>query len=418
MRLKKKVASKTKKAAKKANGKAAKKATSDDFSDELISQLNKEAGSQIAFNLGSDAAPTNIKRWISTGSRQLDTILSNKVHGGLPEGRIVEIQGPASSGKSHIAFEVAKSTQRLGGIVVYIDTENATNLDNLELLGINVHKRFVFVQTACTEEIFAVAESAIIKARAMEADVPVTIIWDSVAASSPKAELEGDYDQNSIGLQARALGKGMRKIVNIIGNQNVLFLLINQQRKNIGVMFGDDTTTPGGMAIPYASSIRIRITSTGQSQIKNKGGDVIGIQVKAKTIKNKVSPPFRSVAFRIVFGQGIVEDEEVFDLFREYCASSKQGLVMPNGHIVNVSGTSAWKNFLVTDENGEVLHDIKFHKPEFKSKVLYVPEFSNYMEALFEAALVRKQGQKVLPDIDEDSFTDMQAAQMAAAEGA
>ena len=149
-----------------------------------------------------------------------------------------------NSGKSHICFEIAKSTQKMGGIVVYMDTENATNLENLETLGINVHNRFVFVQTACTEEIFAVAESAILKARSMAKNVPVTIIWDSIAASSPKAELEGDYDQNSIGLQARALGKGMRKIVNIIGNQNVLFLLINQQRKNIGVMFGDDCVTP------------------------------------------------------------------------------------------------------------------------------------------------------------------------------
>lgn len=389
------------------------KAQSDDFASELIGQLNKEAGAQIAFNLGNDSAvPTNIKRWISTGSRQLDCILSNRLHGGMPEGRIVEIQGPTSSGKSHICFEVAKSTQKLGGIVVYVDTENATNLDNLKQLGIDVHHRFVFVQTVCTEEIFSVVESAIIKARAMTQDVPVTIIWDSVAASSPKAELEGDYDANSIGLQARVLGKGMRKIVNIIGNQNVLFLLINQQRKNIGVMFGDDTTTPGGMAIPYACSQRIRITSTGQSHIKNKAGDVIGIQVKAKTIKNKVAKPFRSVEFRILFGVGIVEDEEVFDLFRVYCSNSKNGLVMPNGEIVNVSGTAAWKNFLVTTSDGEVLHDVKFHKPDFKEKVLDNPEFHDYMEALYEASLVQKPGSTFEPDIDAESYTDVKAAQM------
>ena len=217
---------------------------SDDFSAELIKQLNKEQGANIAFNLGSDDVPTNIKRWISTGSRQLDCIISNKGTGGFAEGRVVEIQGPASSGKSHIAFETAKATQRMGGIVVYIDTENATSLENLEQIGIDVYNKFVFVQTACTEEVFQVAESTILKARAMTKDIPVTIVWDSVAASAPKAELEGSYDQNSIGLQARTIGKGMRKITNIIGNQNVLFLLINQQRKNIGVMFGDDCLSP------------------------------------------------------------------------------------------------------------------------------------------------------------------------------
>jgi len=217
---------------------------SDDFTTDLIKQLNKENGENIAFNLSTDDAPTNIKRWISTGSRQLDAIIANQAVGGFPEGRIVEIQGPTSSGKSHIAFEASKATQKMGGIVVYIDTENATSLDNLSAIGIDVSNRFIFCQTACTEEIFKIAESTILKARAMQKNVPVTIVWDSIAASSPKAELEGDYDSNTIGLQARVLGKGMRKIVNIIGNQNVLFLLINQQRQKIGVMFGDPCVTP------------------------------------------------------------------------------------------------------------------------------------------------------------------------------
>jgi recombination protein RecA len=211
----------------------------DDFTINLINQLNKDNGERIAFNLSMDDAPTNIKRWISTGSQQLDFIIANKLGGGLPEGRVIELQGPTSSGKSHIAFEAAKDTQKKGGIVAYIDTENATNLDNLQTLGIDVTKRFVFCQTACTEEIFSIIESTIVKARAMIKDVPVTIIWDSVAASSPKAELEGDYDQNTIGLQARVLGKGMRKIVNIIGNQNVTLLLINQQRMKIGCVTPD-----------------------------------------------------------------------------------------------------------------------------------------------------------------------------------
>ena len=138
----------------------------------------------------------------------------------------------------------------MGGIVVYIDTENGTSVENLGLLGIDVSKRFVFIETACTEEVFAVAESTITKARGLNKKVPITIVWDSVAASSPKAELTGDYDKDTIGLQARSISRGMRKITQVIGNTNTLFICLNQTRTKIGVMYGDPTTTPGGMAIP------------------------------------------------------------------------------------------------------------------------------------------------------------------------
>jgi len=205
-----------------------------DFSAELIKQINKEAGNKIAFNLGTDEAPTTVKRWISTGSKQLDYIISNRRNGGVAEGRIVEIQGPPSSGKSHIAYEIAKSTQKMNGIVVYIDTENATSVENLEGLGIDIRKRFVFIQETCIEDIFKVIESTIEKARNLKADVPVTVIWDSVAASAPKAEIEGDYDQNTIGLAARVLSKGFRKITDVIGDKNVCLVLLNQQRVKIG----------------------------------------------------------------------------------------------------------------------------------------------------------------------------------------
>ncbi len=394
---------------KEVEGKITKASGNDDFSAELIKQLNKEHSSNIAFNLGTGSAPTEIKRWISTGSRQLDSIISNKMFGGFAEGRIVEIQGAPSSGKSHIAYECAKATQKLGGIVVYIDTENATSLENLHKVGIDTAHRFVFVQSGMTEEVFAVAESTILKARQMTKDVPVTIVWDSVAASAPKAELEGDYDQNTIGLQARVLGKGLRKITNIIGNQNVLFLLINQQRQKIGVMFGDPTTTPGGMAIPYASSIRVSITSSGQKQIKDKDGNVIGISVTAKTIKNKVAPPFRSVQFQIIFGHGVVEHEEVFDAFREHCA--KNGPVKVKDKLVSVDGAGAWKTFTVADaDTGEIEVEHKFYKPDFGEKVLYVPEYKNYMDHMFEATFVTNptlvKDHVTYDGVDSESYTE------------
>ncbi len=225
----------------------------DDFTSDLIKSLNKERGMRIAYNLSSDESPTHVKRWISTGSIQLDYIISNRKNGGLPEGRIIEIFGPPSIGKSHIASQIAKSTQRAGGIVVYIDTENAVSIENLKTLGVDISKRFVYVDTHCTEEVFSIAESTIMKSKAMQKDVPVTIIWDSVAATSPKAELAGEYDKDSIGLQARAISKGMRKITGVIANQNILFVCLNQVRTKMGVMYGDPSTTPGGESYaPYS----------------------------------------------------------------------------------------------------------------------------------------------------------------------
>jgi RecA/RadA recombinase len=147
-------------------------------------------------------------------------------------------------GKSHIAFEISKNTQRAGGLVVYVDTENATSISNLQQIGINVKKNFAFVQTSCTEEVFKVIETTILKARELNKDIPVTVIWDSVANTSPKAELEGDYDQNTIGLQARVLGKGFRKITNVIGGQHVVLVCLQQQREKIGVMYGDPCLSP------------------------------------------------------------------------------------------------------------------------------------------------------------------------------
>lgn len=354
--------------------------SSSDFTSELISSLNKEHGSRIAYNLSEDESPTHVKRWISTGSTLLDYIVSNRFNGGLPEGRIVEIFGPPSIGKSHIATQIARSTQRMGGIVVYIDTENATSVENLGALGVDVSKRFVYVDTHCTEEVFDVAEKTIVKAKAMQKDVPITIIWDSVAASSPKAELLGDYDKDSIGLQARAISKGMRKITGVIGDQSVLMVCLNQTRTKIGVLHGDPTTVPGGMAIPFHASVRIKL-GAGQ-QIQNKNGDIIGINVSAKTVKNKVAPPFRMANFQIHFGKGIVEHEEIFDVLRD------AGERTIDGKVVCVEGTTAWKTFSVKEPDGRVIIEKKFHKAEF-NELLANLDYKTYLESLIDVVLTR-----------------------------
>ena len=371
----------------------------DDFTSDLIQALNKEHGSRVAYNLSVDTSPTHVNRWISTGSKLLDYICSNRRDGGLPEGRIIEIFGPPSIGKSHIATQIARTTQQLGGIVVYIDTENATSVENLGLLGIDVAKRFVYVDTHCTEEVLSIAEATIMKAKAMDKDIPVTIVWDSVAASSPKAELIGDYDKESIGLQARAISKGMRKITGVIANQNVLFVILNQIRTKIGVMYGDPDTTPGGKAIPFHASTRIKL-GAGQ-QIKD-GEDVIGIHVSAKTIKNKVAPPFRKINFEIHFGVGIREHEQIFDVLR------KHGPEIINDKEVTVKGTGSWKTFSVVDvKTGEVLVEKKFHKANF-NELLSDGQYSKYIDDLLECVMIKNFNEN-FENIDPESYEEVRS---------
>jgi recombination protein RecA len=378
---------------------------SDDFTTDLIKSLNKEHGSRIAYNLASDESPTHVKRWISTGSTLLDYIVSNRRSGGLPEGRIVEIFGTPSIGKSHIALQICKSTQRMGGIVVYIDTENGTSVENLRLLGVDVNKGFVYVDTHCTEEVFDVAEKTIMKAKGMAKEIPITIIWDSVAASSPKAELLGDYDKDTIGLQARAISKGMRKITGIIGDQSVLFVILNQIRTKIGVLHGDPTTTPGGMAIPFHASVRIKLSSG--MTIKNKADEVIGINVIAKTIKNKVAAPFRNVNFEIHFGRGIVEHEHLFDTLRD------AGSRVVGENTIIVTGDGAWKIFIVKNTvTGDILHEKKFYKSDFRD-LLQSPVYKPFLDDLIEEVMVKKMiGQDHVSDIDTDAYEEVRSALM------
>jgi len=366
-----------------------KKSEVDDMMKDLISSINKEFGTRVAYNLSEMDAPTIVKRWIDTGSIQLNYAIRNAAHGGYPEGRIIEISGAPSSGKSHLAYHAAAVAQKLGGLVVYVDTENATPVAKLADMGIDVKKRFVYCDSHMTEEVFSIIESTITKAKQIiEKNVPIVVIWDSVAATSPKAELDGEYEDNTIGLQARVISKGMRKITGVIGQNNVTLICINQIREKIGVMYGDPTTTPGGKAIPFHASVRISLTSG--MPVKDKDGNIIGIHVICTLKKNKVAPPFKKCEFDIIFGKGIVEHEYIFDEVRTWCKDN--GSVSFEGNKVSITGDGAWKELTISSEKtGEVLITKKFYKADF-GEVMKDEKYKKYVDAVIDAALAINPG--------------------------
>ncbi len=320
----------------------------------VVDKLDKTYGKGTVMKLG-DKQVVNVEA-ISTGSLGLDIGLGT---GGFAKGRVIEIYGPESSGKTTLAIHAIAECQKKGGIAAFIDAEHAFDRFYAENLGVDT-ENLLISQPDNGEQALEIAENLI---RSGAIDI---LVIDSVAALVPRSEIEGEMGDSKMGLQARLMSQALRKLTGTIGKTGCCCIFINQLREKIGVMFGNPETTTGGNALKFYASQRIDIRKSGAS-IKDKEGNVIGNPIKVKVVKNKLAPPFRVVTFDIMFGKGISKTGEVIDLGVENDIIGKSGSWFSYNGTKIAQGRESAKQFLL--DNPEVMAEI-----EAKIVEIYNPE--------------------------------------------
>ena len=318
--------------------------------DAALGQIEKQYGKGAVMKLGDSAANMNVET-IPTGSLSLDIALGL---GGVPKGRIIEVYGPESSGKTTVALHMVAEVQKRGGIAGFIDAEHALDPAYAKNIGVDIENLYIS-QPDNGEQALEITETMV---RSGAVDI---IIVDSVAALVPKAEIDGDMGDSHVGLHARLMSQALRKLTGIIGKSSCTVIFINQLREKVGVMFGNPETTTGGRALKFYSSIRLDVR---RIEALKQGGEMVGNRTRIKVVKNKVAPPFREAEFDIMFGKGISKEGDVLDLAASVGIVQKSGAWFAYGGDKIGQGRENAKAYL--REHPEIMDEI-----EHKVRVAY-----------------------------------------------
>ena len=318
--------------------------------DAALGQIEKQYGKGAVMKLGDSAANMNVET-IPTGSLSLDIALGL---GGVPKGRIIEVYGPESSGKTTVALHMVAEVQKRGGIAGFIDAEHALDPAYAKNIGVDIENLYIS-QPDNGEQALEITETMV---RSGAVDI---IIVDSVAALVPKAEIDGDMGDSHVGLQARLMSQALRKLTAAISKSNCIVIFINQLREKVGVMFGNPETTTGGRALKFYSSIRLDVR---RIEALKQGGEMVGNRTRIKVVKNKVAPPFREAEFDIMFGKGISKEGDVLELAASVGIVQKSGAWFAYGGDKIGQGRENAKAYL--REHPEIMDEI-----EHKVRVAY-----------------------------------------------